>query len=271
MSSTASGKSEFLSRFLANSPGHAGHRDRLRARAQMGGAESLKPHELIELLLFYAIPRRNVNALAHALIERFGSANGVLTADEKALREVEGVGAHTARVLCEIGRLCRAYADLRAEDRPLLVSLAAFRDFVLRHRAVVEGNGTWQFCLSYEGRLLLARPIAASSAWAQRECLREAMEDVITSHAYGVLLAQYTDVPCPRPSDYDRRGMQSYNELLVSLNAQLMDHLLVGTREVYSMRRNDDLQQNFLPGRAGLLGERYLGDELSPKAPRRTK
>lgn len=78
------------------------------------GAESLKPHELIELLLFYAIPRRNVNALAHALIERFGSANGVLTADEKALREVEGVGAHTARVLCAIGRLCRAYADLRA-------------------------------------------------------------------------------------------------------------------------------------------------------------
>ena len=64
---------------------HAGHRERLRRRALMDGAEALRPHELLELLLFYAIPRRDVNALAHELDKRFGGVCGVLAADEAAL------------------------------------------------------------------------------------------------------------------------------------------------------------------------------------------
>ena len=100
---------------------HAGHRERLRRRALMDGAEALRPHELLELLLFYAIPRRDVNALAHELDKRFGGVCGVLAADEAALAKTPGVRARAAHWLKCDGALCDAYAHLRAEDRPLLV------------------------------------------------------------------------------------------------------------------------------------------------------
>ena len=74
-----SGKNTFLSRSSANSA-HAGHRERLRRRALLEGIDDLRPHELLELLLYYAIPRRDVNALAHALDARFGGVRGVLGA-----------------------------------------------------------------------------------------------------------------------------------------------------------------------------------------------
>ena len=73
MNLTENGKSTYSSRSLENSA-HLGHRERLRRRALLEGAEALRPHELLELLLFYAVPRRDVNDLAHALDARFGGA-----------------------------------------------------------------------------------------------------------------------------------------------------------------------------------------------------
>ena len=64
---------------------HAGHRERLKKRAQEVGLTALPPHEVIELLLFYAVPRQDVNELAHALIDRFETVTGVLSAGEEEL------------------------------------------------------------------------------------------------------------------------------------------------------------------------------------------
>ena len=71
---------------------HEGHRKRLRERYMEGGAAVFAEHELLELLLTYAIPRRDTNALAHALIERFGSLAAVLEARVPELAAVDGVG-----------------------------------------------------------------------------------------------------------------------------------------------------------------------------------
>ena len=72
---------------------HAGHRERIRERFRREGLNAFSDHEVLELLLTYAIPQRDVNPLAHALISHFGSLAGVFNADENELREVKGVGA----------------------------------------------------------------------------------------------------------------------------------------------------------------------------------
>lgn len=71
---------------------HDGHRGRMRERFRREGLNGFADHEALELMLFYAIPQRNVNPLAHALLERFGSFHGVLEASEEELCRVEGVG-----------------------------------------------------------------------------------------------------------------------------------------------------------------------------------
>ncbi len=264
MNSMENGKSTSSSRSSANSA-HAGHRERLRRRALVEGAEALRPHELLELLLFYIIPRRNVNALAHELDERFGGVRGVLAADEEALARTPGVGVQAARWLKGVRELCDAYAGLRAEDRPDLGNLRLFRAFTRSYRPYAEGEETWQFCLTYEGRLLLARPIAPGRAWAEPEYLRDAIADVISSHAHSVLLAQYVDAAQPAPDDYDLENTAAYARSLKRLDVPLLDHLLVGSQGDHSMRARDELHMEEFPREIACVGERYL----TPPSPMR--
>ncbi|MCQ2424094.1 MAG: hypothetical protein MJ088_04275 [Clostridia bacterium] len=78
---------------------HEGHRARLRCRFETEGLDEFEPHNVLELLLFYAIPRRDTNEIAHRLLDRFGSLGGVFSADVKELQKVEGVGRATANFL----------------------------------------------------------------------------------------------------------------------------------------------------------------------------
>ena len=88
---------------------HANHRSRLRRRFQKEGLAHFEPHQMLELLLCYAIPRRDVNPLAHRLIDRFGSLSGVFEAEYEELLRCPGVGENTATLLRMIAPLCRAY------------------------------------------------------------------------------------------------------------------------------------------------------------------
>ncbi len=88
---------------------HAGHRSRLRDRFMKEGLSGFSEHEILELLLTYAIPQRDVNPLAHALITRFGSLSGVLDAGEHELMQVDGIGKNAASLLCLMPELLGAY------------------------------------------------------------------------------------------------------------------------------------------------------------------
>ena len=85
---------------------HSGHRERLRDKFK-NGKESFKEHELLELLLSYSIPRKDTNALAHSLINEFGSLKNVLNADAELLSSVKGVGDNSACFLSLVGYLTK--------------------------------------------------------------------------------------------------------------------------------------------------------------------
>ena len=78
---------------------HSGHRDRLRSRYQKQGLDGFDDHNVLELLLCYAIPRKDVNALAHQLIRRFGSLSAVFDAAPEELMTVEGIGERSATLI----------------------------------------------------------------------------------------------------------------------------------------------------------------------------
>ena len=80
-------------------PAFCGHRARLRQKLAKQGLDGFLPHEVLELLLTYAIARKDTKPLAWALLKKFGSLTAVLDADEKQLCEVDGIGPHTAQFL----------------------------------------------------------------------------------------------------------------------------------------------------------------------------
>ena len=162
-----------------DSEAHGGHRARMRQRVQSEGFEGLEPHELIEFLLFYIIPRQDVNELAHRLVDRFGSARGVLEAAPEELMRVDGVGARTAKWLALVGEGASACAQLSPGDRPLLRNCRdAFRCAARAARRLTPPCCA-QLCLDAAGRLLYRRVLCPSLSWGEPGVLREALRDML--------------------------------------------------------------------------------------------
>ena len=94
-------------------PVHDGHRARKKEQFRTHGLDAFADHEVLELLLYYAIPRADTNPIAHRLIERFGSLDGVFSASVSELSQVEGVGESAATLLALLMPLCRRLMQLR--------------------------------------------------------------------------------------------------------------------------------------------------------------
>src|SRR5665648_913180 len=110
---------------------HEGHRSRLKNRFIEEGLDGFEDHQILELLLFYAIPRRDTNELAHALIHKYGSLSGVLEADPKDLGSIPGLGENSAVLLALIPSLARIYLKDRWGTRPVLNSTAKAGEYIL--------------------------------------------------------------------------------------------------------------------------------------------
>lgn len=118
---------------------HNGHRKRMREKMLAGG--EFPPHELLEVLLGFAIPRINTNELAHRLLEHFGSLDDVLEAPYEELMEIHGMGEHSAFLFGLIDRICRARGGGSRTDGIYLDSEEHIRDYIeklfcgMRHEA----------------------------------------------------------------------------------------------------------------------------------------
>ena len=122
----------------ADTPHYHGHRDRLRARFQEAGAETLPDYELLELLLFRSIPQRDVKPLAKELIQRFGSFAEVLGAPASRLTEVKGVGDGVALDLKIVEAALRRMAKGAVGKRPVLSSWSSVVDYCRMAMAFAE-------------------------------------------------------------------------------------------------------------------------------------
>ena len=118
---------------------HEGHRQRLRDRFLKEGLDGFAPHNVLELLLFYAVPQRDTNELAHRLLTRFGSLSGVLDADFDELCQVEGVGANVATLLKLVPGLARRYLDDYDENGVVLTTIEEVGTF-LRPKFIGRNN-----------------------------------------------------------------------------------------------------------------------------------
>ena len=93
---------------MTNGNLHAGHRAKMRKKYERAGADAFLPHELLEMLLFHAIPYRDTNPTAHLLLERFGSLSGVLSASREELCAVPGIGGCAADLIASVADLADA-------------------------------------------------------------------------------------------------------------------------------------------------------------------
>lgn len=213
---------------------HDGHRERLRARYEQEGLSGFAPHEVLELLLTYAIPRVNTNPQAHRLIERFGSLHGVLEASQTELEQVEGIGPRASTLITMMVPLLRAYEQEKLLPRRKLATFADLAAFC--HTLYLGVNNEQFYVLCFDAKLqLLATSLIASGSPAEVNVMpRLVVQELMRHNAVGAVISHNHPSGSPLPSAEDLAMTREISSILESVGIRLYDHVLIAGSREYS-------------------------------------
>lgn len=220
---------------------HEGHRQRILQRLEVSES-SLQDHEIMEILLFNAIPRKNTNGIAHALIDTFGSLRGVLHASAEQLKSVNGVGPEVAAYLRCIG-LIYDRADRETNTLPIKFNLESFSEYIKKSFRPLTSEVVEVFCLDVSERVRCSRRFTSeslNSVQVRAEELNRYMASVSPS---GIVIAHNHPDSTSRPSDEDERFTAQIMMLCSMSNVKFYDHLIVGTDGVFSYFRTGKMEE----------------------------
>ena len=214
----------------------ADHRKRLRARFVSGGADAMPDYELLELVLFRAIPRRDVKPLARLLLDKFNDFNGVISASAERLMEVNGVGE---AVICElkiVAASAQRLARSRILQRPVVSSWDALIDYC--HTAMAHRD-TEQFRVLFLDRknTLIADEEQASGTVDHVPVYpREVVKRALELNASALILVHNHPSGDPTPSPEDIAMTEQIERAAQALGLTLHDHLIIGKSTELSFR-----------------------------------
>lgn len=211
-----------------DTPHYLGHRERLRARFQEAGAETLPDYELLELLLFRSIPQRDVKPLAKDLIQRFGSFAEVLGAPASRLTEVKGVGEGVALDLKIVEAALKRMAKGAVGKRPVLSSWSSVLDYCRMAMAFAERE---QFRILFldKKNILIADEVQQTGTVDHTPVYpREVMRRALELSASAIILVHNHPSGDPTPSGADMRMTRELVDIAKPLGITIHDHIIVG-------------------------------------------
>lgn len=221
---------------------HDGHRGRLKERFLTQGLDALEDEQVLELLLFYALPRRDTRPVARKLLDYFGSIAGVLEAPLAELKTVAGIGDGAAALLELINPLCRRYLLSRANKGELLVSTQACGEYLLPYFFGSTEELVYLLCLDARCRVLGCRLLQQGSINSASFSLRKAAEVALASGASSVVLAHNHTSGVALPSQADFETTRVLRNALAPLDILLADHIIVADNDFVSMADSGLLQ-----------------------------
>ena len=225
----------------AQNKNHEGHRQRMRARVEQYGLESLAPHEALEYLLYITNARRDTNGMAHDLLERFGSFAGVLEASEEELCRVPGVGPASARMLHLLPQVSGYYNRSRTSTRGALSTIEELVAY-LRPR-FADARQEKALLLSLDSRSRVKNTCWLREGDTHR--VRLEVKDVVSAALRGgtdsVVLCHNHPNGVVLPSREDLAATENLVRALGLVRVRLRDHVILTEGEYFSMREANRL------------------------------
>ena len=215
---------------------HDGHRKRLKTQFLIHG-EDFHDYQLLELLLCYAIPQGDVNGLAHALLDQFGSLAGVFDALPPSLTRVDGVGEHTAVLLKLIPKLAGRYSTIRSSPGDILASSRAARDYLLPYFQTGPRNEmVYLVCMDAKYKVLGCHKLGEGTVNAADITPRRVVELALAHNASAVLLAHNHVSGLALPSNADLLTTETLARVLREVGVELADHLIFTEDDMVSLK-----------------------------------
>ena len=214
---------------------HKGHRERLKQRFLEEGLDNFTEIQVLELLLFYAIPRSDTNPLAHALLEHFGSLAQVLEADVEELKKVPGIGEHAATLLALVIDLCRYYQVTCAQQTEILTTLDACGKYLVPRFFGRTRETVFLLCLDAKCKVLCCKEIGEGSVNTAAISVRKVVETALSANVTTVILAHNHPSGITVPSNEDIQTTQRIAAALSAVEIHLADHIVVADGDYVSM------------------------------------
>lgn len=224
---------------------HTGHRERLKERFCREGLVNFEVHNALELLLFYAIPYKDTNEIAHLLLDRFGSLRNVLDAPIAELVKVEGIGLHSAvliKLFTEVERRSRKEFN---ESIHVIDSTEKAKQFCenLFYGRVNESMEI--ICLDNANHLIHHETVALGTVNRSHVDVRLLLEAVVRHNSASVILTHNHPRGECKVSAEDLNFTMELKMLLSNIGVKLEDHIIVGEWSAFSMAQQDALKAMF--------------------------
>lgn len=230
---------------------HIGHRERLKKRFLAEGLDNFEPHAVLEMILFYSVPRRDTNPIAHNLLEYFGgSLINVFDAPIEELVRVDGIGINTATLIKLFPEVCRRYLmEMHETGNIVKSSKDAAKCFVPlfigRTNELVA-----VMCIDSKGKVLFCNSIFEGSINAVEVGIRRFVEIAVRYDATDMIISHNHPGGMALPSEEDVLVTQKVSDALKTVGISLLDHIIVSGYDWVSLAATPSVSSMF-PKRSG--------------------
>ncbi len=213
-----------------------GHRKRLKRKFTDSGTDAFHEHEVLELLLTYAIPQKDVKPPAKELLRVFGSLKGVVDAEIADLVKINGIGEHSAILFKLIKEMAALYLKQKAKEKSQVSCTRELLDFC---RTVMGGKKDEEFCVIYldaQNQIIEFETIQKGIVNQAVVYPRQVLESALKKKASAIILAHNHPSGHVRPSDADIRLTKTIQDTAKVLDILVHDHIIIGENRFFSFR-----------------------------------
>lgn len=221
------------------------HRERMREELMKVGGDTMPEYKILEMLLFYGIPRKDTRTIAKTLLNTFGSLSGVLDADITDLKSVKGMTANAACLIKLVLPLAKKYNESKIEGAGHLRSFDEIGRFAVSQFYTVTGERAILICMDRKGKVLGVNVLADGDFDSAGISIRTIIGNIVKTGATSVALAHNHPSGIALPSPEDICITRQIADALKVISVNLADHIIVSGDDYVSLAQSAEFKEIF--------------------------
>lgn len=217
---------------------HNGHRERLKNRFLEEGLDTFTEVQVLELLLFYCLPRKDTNPIAHALLDQYGSLAQLMETPPEELKRAAGIGEATATFLALIHAFDRQYQKSKVKDNKILPTIDDCGEYLMSCFKNQRNETVYLLCLDAKCKVLCCKKVGEGSINSASVPIRRVVEIALGNNAVSVVLAHNHPGGLAIPSPEDQLTTRRIAQALDAVEIRLADHIIVAEDDYISLAQS---------------------------------